>query len=49
MAFERAGMSIWWAGSKGVGDYGMINSGSLVGKTVVNVCSTFFRPIEVMP
>ena len=49
MAFERVGMSIWWEGPKGLGDYGIINSGSHVGKTVVTICSDFFRPIEVMP
>ena len=48
MAFERVGMSIWWEGSKGVGDYGIISSGSHVGKTVVTVSSDFFRPIEVI-
>ena len=49
MAFERVGMSIWWEGSKGLGDHGMIKSGSHVGKIVVTICSEFFRPIEVMP
>ena len=49
MAFERVGMSIWWEGSKGLGDHGTIKSGSHVGKIVVTICSEFFRPIEVMP
>ena len=49
MAFERVGMSIWWEGSRGLGDNGIINTGSHVGKTVVTICSDFFRPIEVMP
>ena len=49
MAFERAGMSIWWEGSKGLGDCGIINRGSHASKTVVTVCPEFFRPIEVTP
>ena len=49
MAFERVGMSIWWEGSRGLGDNGIINTGSHVGKTVVTICSDFFRPIKVMP
>ena len=49
MAFERVGMSIWWEGSNGVGNHGVINDGSHVGKTVVTICSDFFRPIEVTP
>ncbi|CAK0732926.1 hypothetical protein CVIRNUC_000202 [Coccomyxa viridis] len=47
MAFERVGMSIWWEGSSnGVGNHGIINRGSHMGKTVVTVCIDFFRPIE---
>ena len=49
MAFERVGMSIWWEGSKGLGDVGIIKKGSHAGKTVVTICSEYFRPIEVMP
>ena len=48
MAFERVGMSIWWKGSKGLGDCGIISRGSHAGKTVVTICSDFFRPNEVM-
>ena len=32
MAFERVGMSIWWEGSNGVGNHGIINRGSHMGK-----------------
>ena len=49
MAFERVGMSIWWEGSEGLGESGLVKKGSHAGKTVVTICSEFFRPIEVMP